>query len=347
MPHDAAQPDSPATRHVPVLTAEVLAALDVHAGDTVLDCTAGLGGHAALLAHRLGARGTLVLNDADEANLTRAEAHVRAALAGASGEAPAIVALRGNFADAPRKLVERSLSADAVLADLGFSSSQMDDAGRGLSFSRPGPLDMRFDRTSPVTAATLVNTLGERELEEILRDYGEEREARRVAQRIVRARAEAPIETTDRLAGVVREALGQRARGQRIDPATRAFQALRIAVNDELGSLASLLESVARAANSLALPGAADARPTWLRAGARVAVISFHSLEDRPVKRTFADLIARGLARPSPADSRQPLVASEGEQEANPRSRSAKLRAVALGGQAARFGASDGQRPKV
>lgn len=327
--------DPLARGHIPVLRAEVLGALDPSEGQTALDCTAGLGGHSGDLALRLGGSGRLILNDADEGNLARAEAAVRARIAEIGAACPAIVALRGNFADAPRALAARGLRADAALADLGFASSQMEDAARGLSFSRPGPLDMRFDRSAPMTAATLVNTLEEREIEEILRDFGEEREARRIARAIIRERAAAPIETTDRLASIIRAAIGPGGGGPRIDPATRTFQALRIAVNDELGSLSSLLESVTRAATALSVERRSTgdaASPPWLAPGARVAVISFHSLEDRLVKSAWGELVSRGIATLSPKGVKQPVTASEAEQETNPRSRSAKLRTVEVGG---------------
>ncbi len=295
----------------------MLALLDPAPGQTYVDCTAGLGGHAAATARRLGRTGTVVLNDLDPANLARAADRVRAQT---EPDTPRIVALQGNFADLPRRLTEAGLAADMVLADLGFASSQVEDPLRGLSFGRDGPLDMRFDPSGPLTAADLVGSMAEDELSGLIRDFGEDREHRRIARRIVEERAREPIITTGRLAEVVRGAL--RPAPGAIDPATRTFQALRIAVNDELGSLDALLAAIAR--------GAADVRagrPTWLRAGARIAVIAFHSLEDRPVKQAFADLARRGLADTSTA---KPLQADEQESAANPRSRSARLRAIRL-----------------
>ncbi len=282
-----------------------------------------MGGHAAAIAARLGPKGVIALNDADPANLSRSEARVR----GDRGAAPRVVALQGNFADAPRRLVEQGLAADVVLADLGFASPQMEDASRGLSFMREGPLDMRFDPSGPVTAADLVNTLPEQDLGEILRDFGEERAHRVIARKLVAARSEGPIQTTAQLAQIVRSAIGKQRGMSRIDPATKTFQALRIAVNDELGSLGALLEAIRRAAVALATGGKAAA--VWLRPGARIAVISFHSLEDRMVKQAFGDLVRQGLAQ---ALTRKPVEADEAEVAANPRSRSAKLRAIALPG---------------
>lgn len=306
--------------HTPVLLRETLDLLAPVPGETALDCTVGLGGHAAAIAARLGPSGRLILNDADPGNLARSAARIRS-LAGA----PEVVELHGNFADAPRKLAERGLRANLALADLGFASNQVEAAERGFSFQREGPLDMRLDPTAPVTAAQLVNTLSEAELGEILRDFGEERQWRRVARKLVEERAREPIETTTRLAGVVRPIVGGRGGSGRIDPATRVFQALRIAVNDELGSLRSLLESIGRAAAALATGGPPER--VWLRPGARIGIISFHSLEDRLVKRAFSDLARRGVVEHV---TRKPVEAREDEQEANPRSRSAKLRVVRI-----------------
>ncbi|MGP1345819.1 MAG: 16S rRNA (cytosine(1402)-N(4))-methyltransferase RsmH [Phycisphaerales bacterium] len=319
--------------HVPVLVREVLESLAPRPGATVVDCTAGRGGHAAAMAALIGAGGTLVLCDADERNLAFAEARVRGTL-GAEG-CPRIVALHANFAEAPRLLVERGLSADVVLADLGFASTHMDDAARGFAFRHDGPLDMRYDRRGGLTAETIVNTWSEQDLCELIRDFGEDRAARRIAAAIVRAREQGAIGTTTALARVVRGVLPPKQQGG-IDPATRTFQALRIAVNDELGALRSLLESISRAAGALAVGargagswpgGGSGGGRQWVSAGARIGIISFHSLEDRAVKNAMADCVGRGLAR---ALSRKPIVPGAGEMAENPRSRSAKLRAMAL-----------------
>lgn len=315
--------------HIPVMPAEVLEALAPRPGETYADATAGRGGHAALMAARLGPTGTVVLNDLDAGNLEAAEEAVRVV-----ADPPRVVALRGNFADLPRRMAERGISADMVLADLGFASGQVEDAARGFSFQREGPLDMRLDPGGPITAADLLASMGAEEIEEMLRELGEERHAGRIAQKIVREREQSPITTTSRFAAIVRAAVPF-SPSRSIDPATRSFQALRIAVNDELGSLSMLLEGVERAAAQSA-SRATGARPSWLRPGARVGVISFHSLEDRPVKRMFGDLVTRGLAAPAIGGGRQakPVTASDDEQRANPRSRSARLRAVRLAGPA-------------
>ncbi|MBA4119922.1 MAG: 16S rRNA (cytosine(1402)-N(4))-methyltransferase [Isosphaera sp.] len=324
--------------HAPVMLAETLEALGLgtreaqghgaHGGPLVyLDCTAGLGGHASAVAALLPAGSVVVLVDLDAGNLARAAERVRAAAGGVGGaggqgsagcESPVSVrAVHANFAEAPHVMAGLGLRADLVLADLGFASTQVDDAGRGLSFRQDGPLDMRLDRSRGPTAAALIAGAEAGELERWLREYGEERHARRIAGAIVAARAQGPIETTGQLAGIVRGVVPRGA--EPIDPATRTFQALRIAVNDELGSLDVFLEAVSRG----------HAGGAWLARGARVAVVAFHSLEDRPVKRAFGGLVERGLAE---AVGGQPARPSEGEVAGNPRARSAKLRAVRVVG---------------
>jgi 16S rRNA (cytosine1402-N4)-methyltransferase len=318
--------DSP-RGHVPVLPAEVLAALDPKPGQVYVDCTAGLGGHAAMVASRLGGSGTVVLVDLDAANLARAKARVEAE---AGGAGPGVVTIHANFAEVPRRLVELGLSADMVLADLGFASTQVDDAARGFSFMREGPLDMRLDPSpGKVSAADLVNTLPEAELADILFEYGEERASRAISAKIVGVRKSSPIVTTSQLADLVRSCVRVPPGHRGIDPATRTFQALRIAVNDELGSLRALLDSVSRGASRLrtAQGVAGSSSPVWLSAGARVGLIAFHSLEDRPIKQAFAELVERGLAR---AIGKRPTEAGDEERANNPRSRSAKLRAIQI-----------------
>lgn len=302
-----------------MLLAECVEALAPRPGDVYVDCTAGLGGHAAAIAERLGPDGVVVLFDLDPANLEASTARVRALAA-----PPRVLAHHAPFTDAPRRLAEAGLVADCVLADLGFASNQMDSPDRGLSFMRDGPLDMRLNPKAPITAQELVNSLSERELADLIRDHGEDPAARRIAAKLVQARRLAPISTTGQLAGLIRDAAGRRP-GQTIDPATKTFQALRIAVNDELGSLERLLEAIRRGAlkdgSWLRHPG--DGRP-----GARVGIISFHSLEDRPVKRVFGELVERGLASHV---HRKPVTASDSELGLNPRARSAKLRVLRVG----------------
>lgn len=303
-------------RHVPVLLAEVLAHLAPRKGRTYLDATFGGGGYTeAILA---AAPCTVFALDRDPDAIARG-----AALA--ARHPGRLHLIEGRFGDMVALLEAEGVTAlDGVVFDLGVSSYQLDEAPRGFSFRADGPLDMRMGRAGP-TAADLVNTLDERALAWMLLELGEERHARRVARAILRARAEAPIETTARLAAIVRAAVPASRDG--IDPATRSFQAFRIAVNDELGELARGLE----AALSLLAPGG------------RVVAVSFHSLEDRVVKRRLAEVSGRAgnpsrhdpaalAAAPARPGFRlltpRAVMPTEAETEANPRSRSARLRAA-------------------
>ena len=314
--------DAPSPGHAPVMPEEILAALAVRPGGVVLDCTAGRGGHASLLGATAGPTGTVILCDLDPGNLAFAAERVRSAGVGR------VVTLQGSFARAPRDLVREGFAANAVLADLGVASTQIDTAERGFSFLADGPLDMRMDPSGPVSAADLVATATESELARIIAEFGEEPLARRIAQKIVRMRAESPIHTTAELAGLVRDAYGSRAASSRNHPATRTFQALRIAVNDELGALDGLLRQIGEAAKAVA-----ECRSTWLAPGAKVAFLTFHSLEDRRVKRAFAELVRDGLGT---LPARTPEIPTEVEIATNPRSRSAKLRVVTVGDPAER-----------
>lgn len=291
------EPASPL--HIPVLPLEVLTWLDPQPGQIVVDATVGGGGHAWRIAQRLAPNGLLIGIDQDEAMLDRARAVLKSA--------PVPVTLvHGNFSQLRRLLDEVKVErVDGVLADLGFASDQLADPGRGLSFQSEGPLDMRLDPSRGEPASRLVNRLSERELADIFWRYGEERFSRRVARRIVEARRRQPIMTTTQLAELVRRCV-PRGRGG-IDPATRVFQALRIAVNDELGALEQLLRQL----------------PECLKPGGRAVIISFHSLEDRLVKNAFR-------SGPWEVLTRKPVTASEAEITTNPRSRSAKLRAARL-----------------
>jgi 16S rRNA (cytosine1402-N4)-methyltransferase len=304
------------TQHVPVMPEEVLAALAVRSGERYLDGTLGGAGHTALVLER-GAPAARVLGiDQDGAALARVSA--RQADAIASGR---LIARQGNFADLGRIAADEDfLPLDGVLLDLGLSSDQLADESRGFSFASDAPLDMRFDTTRGQPAADLVNLLDEAELADLLWRFGEERRSRAISRRIVQARARAPITRTGELARLVAQAVPGRPGG--IHPATRTFQALRIAVNDELGSL------------ERGLPAAVAA----LAPGGRLAVISFHSLEDRIVK-NFIRAEARGCVCPPELPAcvcgreprlrdlaRHPVTAGSAEVAANPRARSAKLR---------------------
>lgn len=277
------------------------------------------------MAAALGSSGHVVLNDVDPGNLARAETAVRGTCPESQG--PRVSVVRGNFAQLPRALARLGIRADMVLADLGFSSNQMDDSERGMSFMRDGPLDMRLDPSLAVTAAEIVNTRPSDELVEILREFGEERQAAAIVRKLVRARADAPITTTSQLAAIVRACFGPGARSAGIDPATRTFQALRIAVNDELGVLEALMAAVERESELLVRRDTLARDAAWLNRSARIGVISFHSLEDRVVKRCFARLCGGGLADDV---SNGVHEASPAEIEQNPRSRSAKLRVIRL-----------------
>ena len=285
--------------HVPVMTDEVVAALHPEGGGTFVDCTVGVGGHArALLA---GGATRLIGIDRDPAALAVAGD----ALAEWGGR---VELVHGDYRDAPRFLDARGIETiDGAVADLGVSSLQLDGAGRGFSFQRDEALDMRMDTSQGLTAADLISDVAERDLADVIYRYGEERRSRAVARAIVAARREAPIRTTALLASIVRRVVG---RSGRIDPATRTFQAIRIWVNGELEGLDVFLRAVC----------------SRLRAGARFAVVTFHSLEDRPVKHTFRALA--GEDRAFRLLTKKSVVPGDDEIRSNPRARSARLRAI-------------------
>jgi 16S rRNA (cytosine1402-N4)-methyltransferase len=261
---NALQPS--ATDHIPVLAEEVRDLLRVERGDTVVDATFGAGGHAELLAADLRGEGKLIAIDRDQSARTYFERFRRRTGIQARF-------LRGEFATVLGQLAQNGVKADAILLDLGISSMQVDQPERGFSYSVDAPLDMRMDQTAATSAADYVNELDERELAVVFRRYGEERFARSIAREIVRRRRTEPFERTSQLVDAIKAAIPAPARFGEGHPARRVFQALRIAVNDELGQLDE------------ALPAAVE----MLRPGGRVAVISFHSLEDRIVKRFFRD----------------------------------------------------------
>ncbi len=291
------------SRHLSVLRREVVDLLQPQSCTIFLDCTLGLGGHAAALMEAAGPDATLIGVDVDEENLQVARVRL-------ARFAPRVRFFQANFSQAMEVLHEAGAPAvDGLLADLGVASTQIDDPGRGLSFMQEGPLDMRLDKRLDRTAADLVNTMDESALADVIYKYGEERYSRRIAKVIVLARRTTRFETTTQLADVVSRAYPPPARAARrgVHPATRTFQALRIAVNDELGSLERLLGLL----------------PRLVRGGGRAAIISFHSLEDRLVKHAFAAMAAQGVGR---ILTKKPLTPKDDEIEGNPRSRSAKLR---------------------
>jgi 16S rRNA (cytosine1402-N4)-methyltransferase len=312
---NALQPS--ATDHVPVLAEEVRDALAVQPGNTVIDATFGAGGHASLLAADMHGRGRFIAIDRDPTVKPYFDRFTRT-----TGLQARL--LRGDFALVLEQLADNGVEADAILLDLGVSSMQLDRPERGFSYAADAPLDMRMDPSAEISARELVNDSTERDLQTIFRRYGEERYARQIAKAIVRRRAKEPFERTSDLVETIRAAIPAPARFGEGHPAKRVFQALRIAVNDELGAL------------EVALPAAFS----MLRPGGRLAVISFHSLEDRIVKH-FLREEERGCVCPPDfpvcvcgrepklrALNRRPIKAGAAEVAANPRSASGRLRAA-------------------
>ncbi|MEO6802287.1 MAG: 16S rRNA (cytosine(1402)-N(4))-methyltransferase RsmH [Granulicella sp.] len=291
------------TQHTPVLLEEALEYLNARPGGVVVDATLGLAGHSSAIARRLGATGKLICFDRDPQAMELAKAkldEVRVEL----GEAmPEVVYVPKAFSEAASEIKPGSL--DGLLADFGVSSLQLDEAHRGFSFRHEGPLDMRMDTRSGETAEQVVNQEDENELADLIYEFGDERRSRRIARAIVRAR---PISTTAELARVI-SAAAPSMKGDKIHPATKTFQALRIRVNNELGEIESLLKSA----------------PSLLKPGGRLVLISFHSLEDRLVKDSFREAHRNKVFE---VLTKKPVIAEEQEAMRNPRSRSAKMRAV-------------------
>ena len=305
------------TDHVPVLADEVLATLAPRPGETIVDCTFGAGGHSTLLAARLRGDGKLIAIDRDPTVAPYFERLRRSTSA-------KVRLLHGEFSQVLGQLASNGVQADAILLDLGVSSMQLDRPERGFSYAADAALDMRMDPSAELTASDVVNERAERDLAEIFRRYGEERYARQIARAIVRRRTKQPFERTGDLVEVVKQAIPAPARFGEGHPAKRVFQALRIEVNDELGSL------------ERALPAALE----MLRPGGRLAVISFHSLEDRIVKRFLRaeehgctcppefPVCACGASPTLRATPRRAIRPSAAEIARNPRSQSARLRAA-------------------
>ncbi len=321
MEHDSSTTDSASERehgetgskrfgHVPVLLNQAIEFLAVQRGGTYIDATLGLGGHSWEIAKRLGALGRLIGFDKDPAALERARERLTSPPPELAADWPQIELVHASFAEVAQHVAPAS--ADGLLADLGVSSMQLENAGRGFSFQADGPLDMRMNTQSGLTAEQVVNRFDERELADAIYEFGEERRSRRIARAIVRAR---PIRTTAHLAEVVSAAARpmnqSRHGGGRIHPATKTFQALRILVNRELDDLRDLLSSAAV--------------PQVLKKGGRLVVISFHSLEDRIVKDALREGSHNGVFC---VLTKKPATADEEEIDRNPRARSAKLRAA-------------------
>ena len=289
--------------HISVMSAEVAEVLNLRPGMTVVDGTLGLGGHSLMMSGIIGSRGRLIGIDQDD----RAIGLARERLKGFSGRFDII---KSNFRKMGDILDGLGLkSVDAVLLDLGVSSIQLDDPSRGFSFRRNGPLDMRMDPGAPLSAFEVVNTFAEEELARILWQYGEERFSRRIARNLVKARAAKAIESTEELASLILKSLPYKHSREGVHPATRSFQGIRIAVNQELAALEDVL---------------VPAFERLTKTG-RMCVISFHSLEDRIVKGQFRSLALTGNAA---LITKKPLRPSPEEEKANPRSRSARLRAL-------------------
>lgn len=292
--------------HIPVLLDEVLHGLEVQPGDVVVDCTFGAGGHACVLCKAVGSTGSVYGIDTDRDALERARG--KSCLKHCS-----FTPIHGNFRQFDELLSAKGVNhVDKILIDLGYSSNQLDDAGRGFSFLRDEPLLMTLasDITEEtVTAKDVVNTWSEESLADIIFGFSEDRFARRIARAIVEKRQESTIESSLRLAEIVTEAIPARFRHMGIHPATRTFQAIRMAVNDELGALRAVLPKAWHA----------------LAPGGRLAIISFHSIEDRIVKEHFREWDKSGDGR---LINKKPIVPAPAEVSSNPRARSAKLRVI-------------------
>ncbi|PCI90574.1 16S rRNA (cytosine(1402)-N(4))-methyltransferase [Candidatus Kaiserbacteria bacterium] len=293
------------TRHIPVLLQEVLDVLEIHENDVVLDGTLGGGGHARAFADRLGEDGHLIGFDVDSGALARAREKL-------ADTKPQRTFVHDNFRNVSAKLAEYKIDGiDKALFDLGWSSDQLEVSGRGFSFERDEPLQMTLSDDvdeDTLTASEIVNYWEEENIADILYGWGGERFSRRIARGIVAARKEGAIETTEQLVEIVRRAMPAQYRYGKRNPATKTFQALRIAVNDELGALKSVLEAL----------------PNITHANARVAFLTFHSLEDKLVKETFRGWAKEGLGELA---SKKPIPPTREEVGQNRRARSAKLRA--------------------
>jgi 16S rRNA (cytosine1402-N4)-methyltransferase len=290
-------------RHVPVLSQDVIRYLDVREGGTYLDCTLGLAGHASQIARLLGPHGHLIGFDRDPKALELAAERLKLLAEELGERMPKLTLIGEAFSKVAEHVAPGTL--DGLLADFGVSSMQLDEPERGFSFQTDGPLDMRQDTRQGVTAAQVVNEIDESDLANLIYEYGEERRSRRIARAIVRAR---PVTTTGQLARIVAGS-APALKSERIHPATRTFQALRIHVNRELDEIRELLE----------------AAPKLLKSSGKIVVISFHSLEDRIAKDVLKEVQARGEWI---VLTRKPVIADEAETNRNPRARSAKLRAA-------------------
>lgn len=297
--------------HIPVLFKQVLEVLDPKPGQTVVDCTLGLGGHAAAILERIKPDGRLIAFDLDPANIIEARVQLQK-VKGREGTVRFDI-VHDNFANIESVLEQLGVepgTVDGVLADIGVASTQIDTPERGFSYRKPGPLDMRMDPTRGEPASAIINRMEEQDLADALFELGDEEDARKIAKLVVKRRAKEPITTTEQLMAIICEARDftiERGMGAKLHPAARTFQALRIMVNHELSNLESLLNVL----------------PRVLKPGGMAAIITFHSGEDRPVKHAFRDQFRSGVYS---ADGRDPIIADEAEKKENPRASSAKLR---------------------
>lgn len=308
-------------KHDPVMVEEILSVLPLRPGAVVVDGTLGLAGHSLRFLEAVSPGGTLVGFDWDASMLEEARRRL------GTSETSTVHLVNDNFKHVDGVLFELGLHADGILLDLGLNSAQVDDPERGLSFQHEGPLDMRMDRSKGESAASVLNRLSLGELENLIWEYGDERWARMIAKRIVERRKVKPLRTTQDLVDCVLAAIPARARDKRINPSTRTFQAVRIYVNQELQLLPAALRSAAGC----------------LAPGGVLAVLSYHSGEDRIVKTVFRDLSDEGYEELH----KKPLTAGAEEVRTNPRSRSAKLRSLRRAGDAdEKISPTDGQKKK-
>jgi 16S rRNA (cytosine1402-N4)-methyltransferase len=303
-------PAMPRAPHIPVLLRETLSVLNLAPGKIVVDCTLGLGGHSADMIKRVGPSGRLIGIDFDPANIERARARLTEINSAIKYPAQLDI-VHNNFASLPQTLESLGIAkVDAILADIGVASTQIDDPARGFSYRQPGPLDMRMDPTRGTPASQVLARISEKDLRDALLEFGDETDAPEIARLVVQYRAKTPITTTQQLMSIVCQARDftiERAAGAKLHPAARTFQALRILVNRELANLDRLL----------------TVAPAHLNPGGVIAIITFHSGEDRIVKKTFQLAKREGVYQET---SDEPIIATDAEVRKNGRSRSAKLR---------------------
>lgn len=305
--------------HIPVLLKEVVEILNPQSEEFFIDGTVGSGGHAMAISEKIGLKGKLLGIDWDEKAVESFKTKVK-------NLKPKTIVVHANYADLPKILKKHNLpKADGLIIDLGFSSESL-ESGRGFSFLKNEPLDMRYNTKQDITAAEIINSFSEKDLADIFWKYGEERFSRQIAKKIIEQRKSKPIKTTFDLVEIIKKAIPRTYERNRINPATRVFQALRIYVNQELGNLEKALKNLDKVIKGRKIKGPAR-NATHSVAGGRVAIISYHSLEDRLVKNCFRELKNQGKAL---ILTKKPIRPTLKEIKENPRSRSAKLRVITL-----------------